>query len=203
VQTTHDLVAGADTVTKTFRLRHGDEADREWSALALLERHAAGLAPAPLARTTVDGRPAAHPGPGGRARERAGPAAHLRAARRARRAADPVFTHADGNLANLLWDGSRCRVVDFEDAGVSDRAYEVADLLKHVSASLRGLVDADELAAALGLTVVQRQRVLTARRLFATFWLLMLRPGHPGHARNPAGSLGRQAERVHALLRSR
>jgi thiamine kinase-like enzyme len=40
-----------------------------------------------------------------------------------------VFGNADGNLANFLWDGARCRIVDFEDSGVSDPAYEAA----HVS----------------------------------------------------------------------
>jgi Ser/Thr protein kinase RdoA (MazF antagonist) len=43
--------------------------------------------------------------------------------------ADQVFGNADGNLANFLWDGARCRIVDFEDSGVSDPAYEAA----HVS----------------------------------------------------------------------
>ncbi|HEY2691135.1 MAG TPA: phosphotransferase [Streptosporangiaceae bacterium] len=40
-----------------------------------------------------------------------------------------MFGNADGNLANFLWDGARCRIVDFEDSGVSDPAYEAA----HVS----------------------------------------------------------------------
>lgn len=34
--------------------------------------------------------------------------------------AEPVFAHADGNLANFIWDGECCRLVDFEDSGVSD-----------------------------------------------------------------------------------
>ncbi|MFF4574769.1 hypothetical protein [Streptomyces sp. NPDC001410] len=34
-----------------------------------------------------------------------------------------VFGPGDGNLANYLWDGSRVRVVDFEDSGRSDRAF--------------------------------------------------------------------------------
>jgi Ser/Thr protein kinase RdoA (MazF antagonist) len=269
VQTTHDLVAGEGTVIKTFRPRYGDEADREWVALSLLQRHAPGLAPAPLRRAGDDDSPAVVmsrlPGCplGDRPlsppqvtalaaaldrlhnavppdelvtlppRRSGAPemltelrawasqttpaltppvAQALRTARDwlasheadglAAPPADPVFTHADGNLANVLWDGTRCRIVDFEDAGVSDRAYEVADLLEHVSASLEHLVDPDELAAALRLTAAPMRRVLTARRLFATFWLLMLLPGNPGHHRNPPGSLERQAARAEALLRS-
>jgi Ser/Thr protein kinase RdoA (MazF antagonist) len=267
--TTHDVVLHAGTVTKTFRLRHGDEADREWSALALLERHAPGLAPTPLKRDTRDGSPvvvmsqlpgaplgaepltaaqtsglaraidrlhAAVPGDqlaalpvrrsGGAemlddlrawvaepAPPRAVPVAEaLSAATRWLHSAeaasltgppvDLVFTQSDGNLANVLWDGTTCRIVDFEDSGVSDRAYEVADLLEHVSASLRGVVDHDALTAALDLSDAQRHRLVTARRMFATFWLLMLLPGNPGHSRNPPGSLEHQAERVQTLLRS-
>ena len=45
-----------------------------------------------------------------------------------------VFGQVDGNLANFLWDGDRVRVVDFEDSGRSDRAYELADITEHVAA---------------------------------------------------------------------
>lgn len=91
-----------------------------------------------------------------------------------------MFAQADGNLANYLWDGECCRLVDFEDSGVSDRAYELVDLFDH-----------DEALAG---------RVLRMRRLFATFWLLMLLPGNRAHHRNPAGSVERQAERTLVLL---
>lgn len=114
---------------------------------------------------------------------------------------EEVFTLADGNLANLLWDGERCRVVDFEDSGRSDPAYELADLLEHVTVWLRGLVDADEMVAALAFTGEQRQRLLGFRTALAVFWLLMLLPGNPGHHRNPPDSLARQAARVRGLVR--
>ena len=114
--------------------------------------------------------------------------------------AEPVFAHADGNIANLLWDGARCRVVDFEDCGTSDRAYEVADLVEHVAASLGGLIDVAALTTLLDFSPDQNRRLLRCRRLMAVFWLLMLLPGNPGHARNPQGSLVRQAERVLGLL---
>ncbi|MCZ1012360.1 aminoglycoside phosphotransferase family protein [Streptomyces lydicus] len=44
----------------------------------------------------------------------------------------PVFGPGDGNLANYLWDGSRVRIVDFEDSGCSDRAFELAEITEHV-----------------------------------------------------------------------
>jgi hypothetical protein len=118
----------------------------------------------------------------------------------ARPLAERVFTQADGNLSNFLWDGARCRVVDFEDSGVSDPAYEAADLIEHVSAWLPGLVDGDALVEALGFSRAQRTRLVGFRRLMAVFWLMMLLPGNPGHHRNPPGSTERQAEHVLELL---
>jgi aminoglycoside phosphotransferase (APT) family kinase protein len=114
--------------------------------------------------------------------------------------AERVFSQADGNLGNFVWDGARCRVVDFEDSGISDPAYEVADLVEHVSAWLPGLIRADDLIEALGFGEAQRARLARCRRLMAVFWLLMLLPGNPGHQRNPAGSAERQAQRVLELL---
>lgn len=114
--------------------------------------------------------------------------------------AERVFTQADGNLGNVLWDGERCRVVDFEDCGVSDPAFEVADLLEHVTVWPRGLVDGDLLVDELGFDQGQRGRLARFRVLFAIFWLLMLLPGNPAHHRNPAGTLERQAARLQGLL---
>jgi aminoglycoside phosphotransferase (APT) family kinase protein len=114
--------------------------------------------------------------------------------------AEPVFAHADGNIANLIWDGERCRLVDFEDSGVSDPAYEVADLLEHPSVRLPRLISASDFAGALGLPRTMTPRLLGFRRLMAIYWLLMLLPGNPGHDRNPAGSLEDQAGHVLRLL---
>jgi Phosphotransferase enzyme family len=113
---------------------------------------------------------------------------------------DRVFGLGDGNIGNFIWDGARCRVVDFEDCGVSDPVYEVADVVEHATVSLSGFLDADGLVAPFGFTSAQRRRLLQYRRLMATFWLLMLLPGNPGHRRNPAGSVDRQADRVRSLL---
>jgi Ser/Thr protein kinase RdoA (MazF antagonist) len=114
--------------------------------------------------------------------------------------ADPVLGLGDGNIGNFLWDGQRCRVVDFEDCGVSDPTYEVADVVEHATVSLPGLLDPAALVATFGFDADQARRLLEFRRLMATFWLLMLLPGNPAHARNPAGSLNQQAGRALALL---
>ena len=55
VESTHCLVLGESTVTKTFTLRHGDEEEREWTGLSLLDRWAPGLAPRPLHRGETPG----------------------------------------------------------------------------------------------------------------------------------------------------
>jgi Ser/Thr protein kinase RdoA (MazF antagonist) len=114
--------------------------------------------------------------------------------------AERVYTHGDGNLGNFLWDGVSCHVVDFEDAGISDPAYEAADLLEHVSVQLRGLIAPQDLIAALDLSRPQRARLALFRRLMAVYWLLMLLPGKPAHVRNPPGSLERQAAHIGQIL---
>jgi aminoglycoside phosphotransferase (APT) family kinase protein len=111
-----------------------------------------------------------------------------------------AFAHADGNLGNIVWDGERCCVVDFEDSGLSDPAYEVADLLEHVSVWLPGLLEADALVPVLDFEPAQVDRLRSYRRLMSVFWLLMLLPGNPAHHRNPVGSLERQARRLLDLL---
>ena len=116
------------------------------------------------------------------------------------RVADPVLALGDGNLANVLWDGETCRLVDFEEFGTSDLAYEVADVVEHASSRLGRLLDVDALVAALGLEPAQLARLAAYRRLLATFWLVMLLPGNRGFERNPAGSTEDQARHVLALL---
>lgn len=113
---------------------------------------------------------------------------------------DPVLGIADGNLANYLDDGMRVRIVDFENAGRSDRAFELADLVEHPSAWVDGSLDVDGFLAGCGITDRERPRLLAFRRLGAFFWLVHLRPGGPAERRNPPGTLERQAERVLALL---
>ncbi|MEU0092801.1 aminoglycoside phosphotransferase family protein [Kribbella sp. NPDC006257] len=105
-----------------------------------------------------------------------------------------VIGHGDPNLANYLWDGERVRIVDFEDAGVSDVAVELATLVEHLSARQT------DWSAFLGRFPVDPLRLLTARRLWAIFWLTLLRPGGPSAHRNPPETPVEQANRLVALL---
>lgn len=116
------------------------------------------------------------------------------------RVVDAVAAVGDGNLANVLWDGAACRLVDFEEFGRSDVAYEVADVVEHASARLDRHLDADDLLHRLPLTADQRARLAVHRRLLASFWLVMLLPGNRGFDRNPPGSTEDQARHLLSLL---
>ncbi|MEQ4720021.1 phosphotransferase [Nonomuraea sp. B19D2] len=113
----------------------------------------------------------------------------------------PVLGLADGNLANYLWDSGtgRVHIVDWEDSGRADRAFELAELTEHIS-HVDGHLDSDLLLAHLDLTPAEAARVRGFRRLLALGWLLLLGPGGPATSRNPPGTLDRQAERVLRLL---
>ncbi len=117
-------------------------------------------------------------------------------------AGTPVFTHGDGNLSNFVWSDrtGRASVVDLEDAGRSDRAYELADLTEHISTWVDGSLDTAALLQRVEIEKHDTKRFRQCRRLFATFWLLMLLPDGRAHTRNPAGTLGRQATRLLAVL---
>ncbi|MCO5971621.1 aminoglycoside phosphotransferase family protein [Actinoallomurus sp. WRP6H-15] len=54
-----------------------------------------------------------------------------------------VFRPGDGNLANYLWDGSRVRVVDFEESGRGDRAFELAEITEHVASWVENPFDVE------------------------------------------------------------
>jgi Ser/Thr protein kinase RdoA (MazF antagonist) len=112
----------------------------------------------------------------------------------------PVLGQFDSNLANFLWDGRRVRLVDFEDSGPSDRAFELALLVEHISAWPDARLDAAAFLALFPLTTAEADRLLQFRRLTALFWLMILRPGSPGSRRNPPGTLERQAARLLGLL---
>lgn len=112
----------------------------------------------------------------------------------------PVFGLTDGNLANYLFDGVRVRMVDFEDSGRSDRAFELAELAEHPSGWVDSTLDVPALLGHFDLGAEEAMRLRELRRLLALLWLVMLLPGRPGHARNPAGTVERQAVRLLALL---
>jgi Ser/Thr protein kinase RdoA (MazF antagonist) len=105
----------------------------------------------------------------------------------------PVLGTGDGNLANHLWDGTRVRIVDFEYAGRSDRAYELAEVLEHVTAWRTDALDAGGLLSRLPPTRPERARLVECRRLMALFWFQAALAGGSGAA-------GRPAERLLGLL---
>lgn len=107
---------------------------------------------------------------------------------------------ADLNPANVLWDGEVCRLVDFEDGGLTDPAYEIADHVEHLASRLERVYDADALADAVGLTAEEYARMQAYRPLWAAFWLAMLLPGNGGFRRNPPGTTEAQAIHLLALL---
>ncbi|WP_433241423.1 aminoglycoside phosphotransferase family protein [Streptosporangium sp. CA-135522] len=108
----------------------------------------------------------------------------------------PVFGMGDGNLANYLWDGSRIRLVDFEESGRSDRAFELAEVTEHVSAWVDTGLDASALLGHFALTATEARRLRECRRLLALTWLIMLMHDDPDHPRNPPGTVERQAVRL-------
>lgn len=107
---------------------------------------------------------------------------------------------SDRKPANILWDGHTCRLVDFEDSGLSDPAYELADHVEHIAGRLDGVFDPDALVDAVGLAADERERVRAYRPLWAAFWLAMLLPGNGGFRRNPPGSTEAQVTHLLALL---
>jgi hypothetical protein len=109
-------------------------------------------------------------------------------------AASPVIGHGDPNLSNYLWDGSTVRIIDFEDSGVSDLAVELANLVEHLSSR------ETDWTGFLEPFPVDEQRLLTARRLWSSFWLTLISPGGPSAGRNPPSIVMDQAERVLRLL---
>jgi hypothetical protein len=112
----------------------------------------------------------------------------------------PAFGLCDGNLANYLWDGQAVHVIDFESAGSNDRAFDIADLVEHISLRRGSEIVADDLLKRLDLRADEHERVRAYRPAFAAFWLLMLLPDGPAHRRNPPGTLEDQAEHLLAIL---
>lgn len=108
-----------------------------------------------------------------------------------------MFGQRDSSLDNFLWDGKQVRIVDFEHSGRSDRAFELAALVEHVSVWYDAGIDAGLLLDRFGLTSAQAARVLFFRRAFAIHWLYVVhkRPSH-------FGVPPRQANRLLSLLAS-
>jgi Ser/Thr protein kinase RdoA (MazF antagonist) len=93
-----------------------------------------------------------------------------------REPAQLVFSRADANFANCLWDGRRIVVVDYEYSGWRDRASDLADLLEVDGAwsILAGFerTSEDDWAWFVGqfdLSGPERRRLLAARRCPAPY----------------------------------
>ncbi|MGW6056685.1 phosphotransferase family protein [Streptomyces sp. NPDC055189] len=113
----------------------------------------------------------------------------------------PVFGPGDGNLANYLWDGTGVRVVDFEDSGRSDRAFELAEITEHVGSWVEFPLDVPSFLQHFDLTAAETARLAHCRRLLALVWLFLLNfDKQSENAKNPAGTAERQAERLMDLL---
>ncbi len=107
---------------------------------------------------------------------------------------------ADLNPANVLWDGTTCRLVDFEDGGLTDPAYDLADHVEHLAGRLTGVFDPGALVEAVGLSGEERLRMDAYRPLWGAFWLVLLLPGNAGFRRNPPGTTEAQASHLLSLL---
>jgi hypothetical protein len=112
-----------------------------------------------------------------------------------------VFGQGDGDIANFLWDGERVRMVDFEDSGLADRAFELSVFVEHMSVWSGIGLDADAFIRAFELTAAERARLADCRRLAALYWLLLrLPPDGDVSSESSPGLLRLQAERLLTLL---
>jgi len=107
---------------------------------------------------------------------------------------------ADRKPGNTVWDGDSCRLLDFEDSGLSDPAFEAADQIEHIAGRMPGSLDPDALLDAVGMPRAERDRAHAFRPLWAAFWLVMLLPANKGFAINPPGTTEAQARHLLALL---
>lgn len=87
-----------------------------------------------------------------------------------------VFSPADHNLANCLWDGQRLRIVDFEFSGWSDRAFDLGEQTEHIQS--RGTPDEkwEWFVEQFDLSPEERVRFRAAQQLLALFWVTKFWP---------------------------
>lgn len=108
-----------------------------------------------------------------------------------------TFGRGDPNLANCLWHDGKISLIDWEYAGRTSRAYELADHVEHIQARATNWTTFIE---RFGFSDEERRHHLLSRRLLAAYWLLLLWPGTRGHALNPTGTFEAQERRILELL---
>jgi hypothetical protein len=187
-------------VVKRFRSWERREPVREWTALVLLAEFAPGLAPAPV-RADLAADP---------------PVVEMSRLPGVQLGGSPL-TAAQADALVLALGRLRNAVPGTRLAGLGDAGLNAARLARQVTGMLtahhavdqHGLVrrawsdaglPADVLLGSFDLTAAEQCRVREYRRLCALFWLMLLLPGSPAHARNPPGTLERQAARLLLLL---
>jgi len=105
----------------------------------------------------------------------------------------------DTNPANYLDDGERLRLVDFEDGGMSDPVFEIADMAEHFAT--RHLPEQTWLRVARATGITDHHRLGQARVIVASFWLaLTIRRVHRGLVMRPPVTPSDQARRLQGLL---
>lgn len=117
-------------------------------------------------------------------------------------AGDPpeVFGRGDPNLTNYLWTGDQVTMVDFEDAGGTDPAMELADFYEHASSRALSAHCWSLMCDLYELDRSGRRRAWAGRRLAACFWLAVLHRRASRGAKPVNLTLREQAERVIELL---
>uniref|UniRef100_UPI0038B2EAA0 phosphotransferase n=1 Tax=Paenibacillus allorhizosphaerae TaxID=2849866 RepID=UPI0038B2EAA0 len=91
-------------------------------------------------------------------------------------AGEQVFSRGDPNLANCLWDGNTVRVVDFEYAGSTDKAYDLVDFVEHVDSRKIGEDSWRWFIEQFELSKREVVRFVNSRKLASLFWLCKFWP---------------------------
>ncbi len=107
----------------------------------------------------------------------------------------PVFGKGDAGLGNCLWDGVTLRLVDFEYSGISDRPFDLAELVEHIEARATADASWQAFLAERQLGAAEWTRLSAARQLLAIFWAFRL-------SAEPADIQAAQLERAARLLSS-
>src|SRR6266542_1408761 len=107
----------------------------------------------------------------------------------------PVFGKGDAGLGNCLWDGVTLRLVDFDYSGISDRPFDLAELMEHIEARATADASWQAFLAERQLGAAEWTRLSAARQLLAIFWAFRL-------SAEPADIQAAQLERAARLLSS-